>query len=127
MPCFDEFSVNSKYHILLHLLLVMLLLKHKVKARKKANGNFKKPWELLFFSEVRWQTQVISYIAVISQLPSYLGNEPETVVSGVLFRQRVIVTDAESISFSWHTRGSTYLSLNMAKNYILNEQPDFPI
>lgn len=43
MPCFDEFSVNSKYHILLHLLLVMLLLKHKVKARKKANGNFKKP------------------------------------------------------------------------------------
>lgn len=70
---------------------------------------------------------MISYIAVISQLPSYLGNEPETVVSGVLFRQRVIVTDAESISFSWHTRGSTYLSLNMAKNYILNEQPDFPI
>lgn len=42
MPSFDEFSVNSKYYFLLHLLLVTLLLKHKVNARKKANGNFKK-------------------------------------------------------------------------------------
>jgi len=41
MPCFDEFSFNSKYYILLHLLLVTLLLKHEVNARKKANGNFK--------------------------------------------------------------------------------------
>lgn len=32
-----EFSVNSKDYILLHLFLVMLLLKHKVNTRKKAN------------------------------------------------------------------------------------------
>lgn len=42
MPCFDEFSVNSKYYILLHLLLIMLLLKHKTNVREKTNGNFKK-------------------------------------------------------------------------------------
>lgn len=35
--------------IFFHLFLVMLFLKHEVNISKKANGNFKKTWELLFF------------------------------------------------------------------------------
>lgn len=48
-----------------HLFLVMLCLKHEVSISKKANRNFKKTWELLFFLEVQWQMQVISSIAAI--------------------------------------------------------------
>lgn len=77
----------------------MLLLKHKVNISKKASGNFKKTWELLFFLEVQWQMQVISSIAEILWLPSYLGNKQQTQVSEVLFRQRVTVIDAKIICF----------------------------